>query len=327
MTVDADVTLDTADKKQGASLKSIAITWARRLLLLVVVAGAVWTLTRNWATVWDTLKTLPWGTVLLSELAVIAGIGVGVMAWRTLVEDLGPHVGAFRCAQINLVGSLGKYVPGSVWAYLLQMELARKANVGRARIFTASIVQVGLALVAAALYGVLALPSLIDKFPGAIFFAIVLPVGLLALHPRLLTWATNRVLKLIRRQPLERPLHFKMVGEALGFQIISYFFYGLHLWLLADAVGAAPGMTGVLLCTAAIAIGLNAGMFVFVLPSGAGVRDGVIVFVLLSALPYGQALAFAVVSRVMFLVADLVTAGIAAGMARWRVPLGPSTQG
>ncbi|CRK60890.1 hypothetical protein; putative membrane protein [Alloactinosynnema sp. L-07] len=324
MTVDVDVTQETEAKK-GSSLKSIAVAWARRLLLVVVVAGAVWTLSRNWNTVWDTLKTLPWGSVLLSELSVMVGIGIGVMAWRTLVEDLGPHVGVFRCAQINLVGSLGKYVPGSVWAYLLQMELARKAKVGRARIFTASLVQVGLALVAAALFGVLAMPVLIDKFPGAIFFAVLLPVGLLALHPRLLNWATNKVLKLIKRSPLERPLHFRMVGEALGFQIVSYFFYGLHLWVLVDAVGAASGLTGLLLCTGAIAIGLNAGMFVFVLPSGAGVRDGVIVAVLLSALPYGQALAFAVVSRVMFLIADLTTAGVAALLARWRVPLPAAT--
>ncbi|HEV2781845.1 MAG TPA: lysylphosphatidylglycerol synthase domain-containing protein [Actinophytocola sp.] len=326
MTVDADVTTDeaVAAPKPASTRKTTIVTWLRRLLLLVVVAGAAWTLTKHWPTVWATTKTLPWGSVLLSELAVIVGIAFGVLAWRTIVKDIGPPVGYVRCAQINLVGSLGKYVPGSVWAYLLQMELARKAGVGRARIVTGSLVQVGLALVATAGFATAALPSLYGEFPGAIFFAIALPVGVCALHPRILTWAMNRILKLIRRQPLEAPLHFRMIGEALGLQVVSYAFFGLHLWILADAVGAAPGLAGFLLCTAAVTIGLNAGMFVFVLPSGAGIRDGMIVAVLISSLAYPQALAFALVSRVMFVVADLVTAGAAAWLARWRVPIRPA---
>src|SRR2546430_8676370 len=114
--------------KAARTWKSVALAWARRILLVVVIAGACWTITRNWPTVWATLKTMPWEAVVLSELAVIVGIGFGVLSWRTLVEDLGPHVGVWRCAQINLVGSLGKYLPGSVWAVLLQMGLARKRS-------------------------------------------------------------------------------------------------------------------------------------------------------------------------------------------------------
>ncbi len=305
----------------GSSRKAMLITAARRVLLVVVVAGAIWTLVRNWPAVWATLHTMPVGAVVLSELAVILAIGVSTLAWRTLVEDLGPPVGALRCAQINLVGALGKYIPGSVWAYLLQMELGRKAGVGRARIFTASIIQVGIALVATALFAVLALPSLLGEFPGAVVFTVLLPIGLIALHPTILTWATNLVLRVLRRRPLPHRLRLRTIGTALGLQLLSYALFGVHLWILARAVGAAPGGDGLLLCIAAISIGLNAGMFFFILPSGAGIRDGVIIAVLISALPYGQALAFAVVSRAMFLVADLITAGLAAGMARWRVPL------
>jgi uncharacterized membrane protein YbhN (UPF0104 family) len=320
MTVDTEST-EVAQTKPVNPKKAFILTWARRLLLLVVIAGAGWTLSKHWSTVVTTTKTLPWETVVLSQLAVIAGIAFGTLTWRRIVEDLGPHVGVFRCAQINLVGSLGKYVPGSVWAYLLQMELGRKAGVGRARIFAASLIQVGLGLVATATFAVLALPSMLGKFPGAIFFTVLLPVGLVALHPKILTWATNLILKVLRRPPLTHPVRFRMVGESLGLQLVSYAFFGLHLWVLAQAVGAAPGLAGFVLCTAAITIGLNAGLFFFVLPSGAGVRDGVIIAVLISALIYPQALAFAVVSRVMFVVADLVTAGLAAWVARWRVPI------
>ena len=49
----------------------------------------------------------------------------------------------------------------------------------------------------------------------------------------------------------------------------------------------------------------------FVLPSGIGAREAVIVGALTAVLPYGQALALAVVSRVVFTVVELVCAGVA----------------
>jgi uncharacterized membrane protein YbhN (UPF0104 family) len=323
MPVDAEAAVETTatDGKPAGSRKTVIIAWLRRLLMVVVIAGAGWTISKHWSTVAATAKTLPWTTLVLSELAVITGIALGLVGWRWLVDDLGPHVGLFRSAQINLVGSLGKYIPGSVWAYLLQMELGRKAGVGRARVVTASLIQFGLGMVVTATFGLLALPSLHGRFPGAVVFAVIVPVGLVALHPKILAWGTNRLLALLRKPPLPHPPHFRVIGAALSIHVVAYGFFGLHLWLLAQAVGAAPGFAGFFLCTAAICIGLNAGMFVFVLPSGAGIRDGVIVAVLISSLAYPQALAFAVVSRVMFVVADLATAGLAAWFARGQVPL------
>lgn len=35
---------------------------------------------------------------------------------QIVLDDLGPPVGFRRGCQISLVGSLGKYLPGSVWA-------------------------------------------------------------------------------------------------------------------------------------------------------------------------------------------------------------------
>ena len=63
-------------------------------------------------------------------------------------------------------------------------------------------------------------------------------------------------------------------------------------------------------------VAMTAGVVAFVLPSGIGARELVIVGALATVLPYGQALALAVVSRVMFTVAELVSAGVAT-LAAW----------
>jgi uncharacterized membrane protein YbhN (UPF0104 family) len=63
---------------------------------------------------------------------------------------------------------------------------------------------------------------------------------------------------------------------------------------------------------------MTAGLVAFVLPSGIGARELVIVGALAAVLPYGQALALAlaVVSRVLFTVVELASAA-AATLAAW----------
>ena len=45
---------------------------------------------------------------------------------------------------IYLVGQLGKYIPGSVWAFVVQMELARSASVQRVQSLAAGVLSVGI---------------------------------------------------------------------------------------------------------------------------------------------------------------------------------------
>ena len=60
--------------------------------------------------------------------AMIASILVSMYGWQVMVDDLGKPIGYRRGAQSCLVGQLGKYMPGSAWAYVLQMELGGKTG-------------------------------------------------------------------------------------------------------------------------------------------------------------------------------------------------------
>jgi glycosyltransferase 2 family protein len=64
-----------------------------------------------------------------------------------------------------------------------------------------------------------------------------------------------------------------------------------------------------------MALAISAGVLFIPAPAGAGLREVILVLVLRSALTPGQALAVAVGSRVLLIVADLLLAGLA-GAAR-----------
>jgi hypothetical protein len=121
---------------------------ARTVLVLLVLVAAAYAVVRHWREVSSTVTHLSWRAWLPGFFILPVAIGCSTMSWQVLVDELGEPIGARRGAQIFLVGQLGKYVPGSVWAYLLQLELGRRAGVARARIFAATVCSLAVVVVA-----------------------------------------------------------------------------------------------------------------------------------------------------------------------------------
>ncbi|MGW6003830.1 lysylphosphatidylglycerol synthase domain-containing protein [Oerskovia enterophila] len=300
-----------------SSRRGVIVNVARYLLLAVVIVAAGAYLWANWDEVGPKLAELSPATITFAFLTVIVGIGCGTMSWQVLVDDLGKPIGVGRGAQIFLVGQLGKYLPGSVWAYVLQLELGRKAGLARARVFAATLFSIAVAMVAALVAGALALPELVAERPELswlYWLYIMLPVALVCLHPRVLTAAARFGFKILKRPRPDHPVTYRTVLSSLAWAVGSYLCYGTHLWILARA-GADLGVNVLLLCVGVMGIAMLAGVFAFVLPSGAGIRELVIVTALSPLVGVGAAAAYAAVSRLIFTVADLVTAGGSAGLA------------
>lgn len=297
--------------------RSVVIDVARYVAVAAVVIAAVYALASNWAAVAETLLSVPIERTLLSALAVLGGISAATMSWQVLVDDFGTPIGPARGAQIFLVGQLGKYIPGSVWAYLLQIELGNKAGLSRARVFAATFFSIAVAMVAALIAGALALNELITENPDLQPLAwayLLLPVALIMLHPKILTRIVLLAFRLLRRPRPDHPVRLVTVATSLAWALGSYFLYGLHLWLLVGS-SDRPLLTALALYIGTMAIGLISGLFVFFLPSGIGVRELIIVTGLGPLVGVGPALAYATLSRALFTVADLVSAGVAAGIA------------
>ncbi|WP_407341755.1 lysylphosphatidylglycerol synthase domain-containing protein [Pengzhenrongella phosphoraccumulans] len=289
----------------------VVVRWA---LIILVVGAASWQVIRQWDEVQQALETVQPLTAIVSFGCVILGLVAGTLSWQTLLDDMGPRVGVVKGAQVCLVGQLGKYVPGSVWAYLLQMELGRRYGIARARVFAASLFAAGVGVVASLLLGVAALPVVLDGNRELLWLYLLLPLGLLCLHPKVMTWLASLVFRVLRKPPLDHTLRRRVVARSLGWAMTSYAFFGLHLWFLANAL-VDPGPSVVLLCIGTIAIGFTAGLFAIFLPSGIGVREAVIVGALATVMTVGQATGLAVASRLIFTVGDLTIAGIAALVA------------
>jgi hypothetical protein len=166
------VTVDSARREvvrtptaQRALLTRL-VPLVRPAFAVLIFAAIVYAIVSKWNGVRDALGTLAWESVVLSFVAALAGTLTSLMAWRSLLADEGHRLPPLTAGRIFFVGQLGKYLPGSVWSVVLQMELGKRAGVPRGRAFTSSLAWVGLSLSTALCVGMLGFPVLEQAHKG-----------------------------------------------------------------------------------------------------------------------------------------------------------------
>lgn len=296
------------------------VTVARVLAVLVVGYFVVATTIHQWGYVREAFGRLSWPVLLVATGLAALSVGASLLSWRSVLTDLDHPVPLTDAAEVYLLGQLGKYVPGSVWAYVAQMELGRRVGVPRSRGLLASLIASLLGVTAGLMVGSLALRTLANAGgagPTLRYVALaLLPAALVCAHPAVLNRLVGLALRVTRREPLARPVSWRGVLRTVGWSLVGYALAGSHLWLLSGTwTGAA-----LLASTVAFALAITAGTFAFLLPSGLGVREFAIAATLSGAgVPFGRAYALALVSRLLFTVADAGAAGVGGFFALRRV--------
>ncbi len=183
--------------------RAVLMNALRILVTLVIVVAVVFAVKSQWAEVRDTITQLDWWALAVSAVFVFLGMGAAVRAWQHALGALEHPIPAFDAARCYLVGQLGKYLPGSVWAFVLQTELVRRAGgVSRANGFVAVLVTVGLSITSALVVGLLALPALFHiSTVAAVAVIVLVPIALVCCYPPVLTRLVNLALRILRRAP------------------------------------------------------------------------------------------------------------------------------
>ena len=288
-----------------------ALTGLYALLLLAALAYAV--ISQRDA-LREGLSRISLATLLGALIALLVGLVLSMLSWRAVLAEVGSPLPVPVAARIFYVGQLGKYLPGSVWPLLTQMAMGKAAGVPRTRMGAAGLVALGLSVVTGAVAGVLCLPALGG---GAYVVAtvVLIVVGLVALHPRVLNAILATGLRLARREPLEQPLRLRGVALGSGYLLACWAAFGVQAWLLVRAVGGSEAVA-LPLSVGAFALASTLGLLFLLAPAGAGVREAVLVLGLAPVLSAGEATTVALVSRLLVTVADGLVAGGALLVAR-----------
>ncbi|EGD43507.1 putative integral membrane protein [Nocardioidaceae bacterium Broad-1] len=298
----------------------------KAVVVAIVVTVAAYAIHRNWAALVRGFQELPLWVLGIAFVLTVLAQGVALLMWRVVLADLGSPLPLVPAARIFYVSQLGKYLPGSVWTIVGQMELARAERVPRRTSLTQGVLVLAIAVGAGVMVSVLLMPFLgRETFARYWWAVLLLPLILVALHPPVFAKVVDTGLRLLRREPLEVLPTWRGIGRALALQGLVWLLLGLQIWVVVVGLGGDP-LPSLLASVGGYALGFSLGMAAIGLPAGAGLREAVLVVALSGVLSPGLALLVALLARGIAVLADVVVALAAALLTRRAGDPPPSAQ-
>ena len=244
----------------------------------------------------------------------LAGMTAIAVPWRRAIQLLGDDMPTGQAIRRYFVGEIGKYVPGGVWPILGRGELAVRWGIRRTTAYSSVLLSL-MALYLAAMFVVVAgLPALLsgDDGTGPIAVLLLLPLGLIALHPRSLGAAIAVVERVSKRDVhLDIPSWRSSVALVVRY-VPAWLAIGGATWAVARSLDPSAGVIEV---GTAATLSWLVGFVLVPVPGGVGVREAAFVAAAGSLDP-GIAAAVAVAARIIFVAVDALGAAIGSSLLR-----------
>ncbi|MDQ1484473.1 MAG: glycosyltransferase 2 family protein, partial [Actinomycetota bacterium] len=246
--------------------------------VIVVLFGVA--LNNRWEQVRASTEKLSILDLVIATACGLGNIFVTMMAWRSLLADIGSKLPIPVAMRIFFLGQLGKYLPGSVWTVVAQADLGRDYKVPPRRSVAVSVVTMGISLAAALMIAAFTLPfSSPDAVQHNLWVLLLLPLLVVALMPSSVDRLTHLLLKVLRREPPDHEFTWQGVLRALAWLVSGWVLIGLEIYVLMVALHAPSGRA-LPLALGGAALAFSLGFVAILVPAGVGVREVVLVAVL-----------------------------------------------
>lgn len=243
----------------------------------------------------------PWYLGIAVVIDVLAYLCL-MLGWAILMRAVGVALSPTQIGEGYMLSFLPRYVPGTIWGYLSRSEwLARSAGVGYRQSGIASALEIGLQVVTAATVAVFLLASPFWRIAGV---GLGIGVSMAAWY-----WGPQLWSRLDRGPKGVGAIRMPWRNLMAVLAVYAGFWYlhGLSTWLVARSIGAAGTLTPVS-ATPIFAASWLIGFLVVLVPSGLGVREWTLNYLLVAnaGMPADAAAFVAVVVRLAIIVAELL---------------------
>ncbi len=311
------MTTDTPAAKGSRSLVREVLRWT---LAAAIIFFLVQRLVHDWPSVRDSFDHLAWSWLVLGSVPGLGYFFFRIIAWQRALESVGVRARYWPVGKVWMNGEIIRYIPGNVWSVVGRVAMAPKLGIERVVVFSSMVLETFALIVTAAGLSALMLIGYPDfLFPGRGALLVIAALLCVLMSFRSIShWFVTMVYRIVRKKdrvPATGGLGRSFIWMSLAwlvfatFQVCTVKALGLPLNDSTDAVVLA----GVFLLSWLV------GYLSFITPSGLGVREAVLAFLLAPFMGTGEAILLAVVSRVAMIVIELVALAIVNAVARSRI--------
>lgn len=293
--------------------------WLVRAVKLAVVVLVAWGVHRTVLAAAAELERQPWqwrpGWLALSGALYLVGTLPSAWFWHWTMRRLGARPPLGRSVAAYYIGHLGKYVPGKAMVVVLRAGLVRGPETD-ARSAVAAVFYETLTMMASGgiLAAILLLAVVHARWEFVVLAASLALVVALPTIPPVARWLVARLASRTDLSDGRAAAELDWTAMGVGWLASAAGWFVLGLSLEAALAGAGATISNPLaelsICTSAVAVAVVAGFLSFV-PGGAVVREAVLMELLAARYGAAQAVVSAILLRLAWLAAELVTAWLA----------------
>ena len=304
-------------KKQIRYLKTLQ--WAIVVVIFVFLGKRVWD---NWHQVKDASFTFEVFPLLLSTLIFAFSYFIQIWAWYLITLKLKIALSPSETLKTWFYSQLGKYLPGKIWLLLGRVYYYESRGKSRKSISVALYFEMVTIVVAAGLVFLAALIFFREIWPfyswrQSGWLVLLFLLSFISLHPRVLQKILNWTLAQFKREPISLPISYSDILWILLVCIISWVIGGIGFYLFVDSVyPVAPQF--ILFLTGALAISSTLGLIAIFAPSGLGVREGALVYLLSFIMATPVAVIVSILTRIWMTLIEIGLIGMVYLMGRFQ---------
>jgi len=264
--------------------------WALGLLSFVLVNGYIlYRLAQDWSSV----QSLDWikpniGLLVLTSVVQFLSLLLSIYSWTYVVRQFGYQIPFWQHFKIYTLSNLARKLPGVGWDILARAYLYQKQGGARVHVISSTVMEIVIFGISATIVALLTMLLPGNRLPlvNPMVLLIVLAVFLVLIPSPLFRWFLRWLNRNHESQPDLRWYHvlnwtiLNTITIALGGVTIYLFFLSLGV---IDQQALIP----IIQCWALVVV---AGTLLFWLPVDLGITASIIVLVLSTMVPMGQAL-------------------------------------
>lgn len=288
-------------------------SFLKKAVSVVVILAVAFFFGKQFYYSFDALKGFDWN-ISYFYLAVAfafftAHLGLNIVQYYLTLRKMAVKPSLKNVGKARAFADLSGYVPGKVLLLLTRIKYLKK-EVSTFNIAASTAFELMLVFFSASLLFLVRAGFSNEVFGAyryAFYIAIVL--CLILMHPGILSFFVNLLLKLMKKEPVQLGLSYGSVFMLALFYLIPWLLIGTAVYFIAYAI-APLSISLIPQITFYYAIAWAVGFLAFFVPSGLGVREGVLSYALSFLMPSYIAIIVAVLSRILLMAAQLLLAGL-----------------
>jgi len=258
-----------------------ALKWVITLAIFVFLGKMVWD---HWSQIKDTSFTLQPFPFILSTFIFAFSYLIQVWAWYLITLRLKIALSFRETIKSWFYSQLGKYLPGKIWLFLGRIYAYESNGKPKKLVSVALYIEMMTVVMAG---GIIFLAALVLFEETRLFYSgkqlwwlvLLFIFAFASIHPRVLQKIMNGVLVLLKREPISLSVFYWDILWILIVCIVAWLVGGLGFYLFVDSIYPVA-FQFVLFLTGALAISSTLGLIAIFAPSGLGVREGALVYLL-----------------------------------------------